>query len=144
PQFRIEANNFMNQLRSKIKIVIDTDRETQKGTLVDEFPIEGIDIHGKRRGLETFSEGEKTRISISIAWALKNLTRKKVYLPFKFNMMDEIADGLDETGIDYLNKIMGDDDQFIIITHFSHFKTKFSSSIKAIRENGQSFVEVVQ
>ncbi len=144
PQFRIEANNFMNQLRSKIKIVIDTDRETQKGTMADEFPIEGIDIHGKKRGLETFSDGEKSRISISIAWALRVLTRKKVYLPFQFNMLDEIADGLDETGIDFLNKIMGDDDQYLVITHFSHFKNKFSSSIKAIRENGQSFVEVIQ
>lgn len=144
PQFKVEANNFMNQLRSKIKIVIDTDRETKKGTLVDEFPIEGIDIHGKRRGLETFSEGEKSRISISLAWALRALTRKKVYLPFQFNMLDEIADGLDESGIDFLNKIMGDDDQYLVITHFSHFKNKFSSSIKAIRENGQSFVETIQ
>lgn len=144
PQFKVEANNFMNQLRSKIKIVIDTDRETKKGTLVDEFPIEGIDIHGKKRGLETFSEGEKSRISISLAWALRALTRKKVYLPFQFNMLDEIADGLDESGIDFLNKIMGDDDQYLVITHFSHFKNKFSSSIKAIRENGQSFVEVIQ
>jgi intein/homing endonuclease len=144
PQFKVEANNFMNQLRSKIKIVIDTDRETKKGTLVDEFPIEGIDIHGKKRGLETFSEGEKSRISISLAWALRALTRKKVYLPFQFNMLDEIADGLDESGIDFLNKIMGDDDQYLVITHFSHFKNKFSSSIKAIRENGQSFVETIQ
>ena len=144
PQFKVESNNFMNQLRSKIKIVIDTDRETKKGTLVDEFPIEAIDIHGKKRGLETYSEGEKSRISISIAWALRALTRKKVYLPFQFNMLDEIADGLDESGIDFLNKIMGDDDQYLVITHFSHFKNKFSSSIKAIRENGQSFVETIQ
>ena len=144
PQFRVEANNFMNQLRSKIKIVIDTDRETKKGTLVDEFPIEGIDIHGKKRGLETFSDGEKSRISISIAWSLRALTRKKVYLPFQFNMLDEIADGLDETGIDFLNKIMTDDDQYLVISHFSHFKNKFSSSIKAIRENGQSTVEIIQ
>ena len=138
PRFKVETNSYMQKLKSKLKVIIDTDRLTQKGTVTDEFPITAIDIHGNERGLETFSEGERSRISVAIAWALKSLTQQKIYLPFEFNMMDEIADGLDQSGIDQLTNIMDQDQQHLVITHFDHFKNKFSSNITCVRENGKS------
>jgi len=143
PQFEVETNSFMHKLRSTIQVNIDTDRLTKKGTVRDEFPITATDGQGRSRGLETFSDGEKSRISIAIAWALKSLTQKKIYLPFKFTLLDEIADGLDETGIDFLGTLMQGEEQFLVITHFNHFKDKFGSIIKSIKEHGQSNIETI-
>jgi len=141
PTFKLETNAVISRLKSKIKIKIDTEGLTKKGTIVDSFPISGIDANGKERGLETFSEGERARISLSISWALKTLVENQNYLPFKFTLMDEIADGLDESGIKYLSTLMDQTDgQFFVISHFNTFKDYFSDKINITKENGISTI----
>lgn len=143
PSFMVEVNSYLKKLKSKIKIKIDTESETKKGTIKNNFPIEAVDGYNKTRGLETFSEGEKSRISLSIAWALRSLTKDQNYLPFDFCMMDEIADGLDEVGIRNLsNLIEQSEGQFYVISHFNTFKDHFSETIKVIKENGESRIQI--
>lgn len=143
PSFRLEINSHLMKLGSSLKVLIDTEAETKKGTIKDSFPIEARDAYGKIRGLETFSEGEKSRISLAIAWALKTLIENQNYLPFDFTMMDEIADGLDETGIQMLSNLIDNTEkQFYVISHFNVFKDVFSETINVVKEKGKSIAKV--
>jgi len=143
PSFENESNHFLNVLKSRIKITLDTEKESKKGTIKDTFPMEAIDPEGNKRGLETFSKGEKARVSLAIAWALKVLKENTNYLPFSFTLMDEIADGLDETGIKYLSHLADtSEEQFYIVSHYNTFKDLFSEKIIITKENGQSTINM--
>jgi len=142
PEFQDYTNYLLGILEAGMTVQFSTLGAKKKGGSKLEFSINVCNSNGKFRKLKTYSQGERRRIAVCIALALKQLSKNKGYMAMDFSMLDEIIDNLDETGADEFFKLLEKtDDTEFIITHSSKFGIRFSNSIHIIRQESGVKIE---
>jgi DNA repair exonuclease SbcCD ATPase subunit len=138
PQLEERINTVLCQM-SDFKIRLDT----QKATADEEGVKEGLFItvindQGQEMSYESYSGGEKSRITISISEGLATLLTSSI----GFRIMDEIIIGLNPEMItdfvSVLTKLQEKYQQIIFISHIPEAKEIFENSITVIKTNGIS------
>jgi DNA repair exonuclease SbcCD ATPase subunit len=83
---------------------------------------------------ENFSEGEKTRIDLSLMFAWRAVAKLKNSVSTNLLILDEVLDGsLDNSGIDDIMKLINsfrNETNIFVISHKDLFVDKFDSIIK--------------
>jgi len=137
PQLEERINNVLGQM-SDFKIRLDT----QKTTIDEEGIKEGLFITvindiGEELPYESYSGGEKIKITISISEALASLMSG-----IGFRIMDENILSLDkestESFVDVLIKLQEKFPQLLIISHLQEIKDLFENKIEIKKINGVS------
>lgn len=94
------------------------------------------------------SKGEKRRVSVIVAFALRALARWRQPVVANLMIFDEIFDGLDGAGLrgaaEILQEEMADGTSVLLITHDDNLKRYFPATriISVIRQGGEATVEV--
>lgn len=107
-------NNYLNVLDFFVSFNLDDSfNETIKSRHRDEF------------SYASFSEGEKSRIDLSLLFAWRQISKMKNSLSTNLLILDEVMDSsLDVDGVDNLNKILstlGEDTNVFVISHKKEF-----------------------
>lgn len=114
----------------------------QAGEVSKDFSVLITDENGIERVFETYSKGERTRIGVCVGFALRDIAMTRNSLPFDFILIDEIVDGLDETGIgEFFKLIRTLPGQKLIISHNSSLKQMFSSVLCLTKKNGAIYLK---
>ena len=137
PQLEEKINNVLGKM-SDFKIRLDT----QKSTADDEGVKEGLFITVLNDRMEelpfdSYSGGEKIKITISISEALASLVSN-----VGFRIMDENIVSLDKESTEgfviVLEKLQGKFNQLIVVSHLQEVKDIFENKITVIKTNGIS------
>ncbi len=138
PAFEERTNYFLDHMEVGMRVRFAT--QTQKKNSEDmknQFDLSIIDETGETRPFETYSQGEVKRIGICVGFALRELTLDRGYNAFKFLMLDEVIDSLDETGVnEFFNLLSHVSGLKFMITHNTDLKTKFSDVLRISKRNG--------
>ena len=143
PSFEHQANHYLSKMEVGMRVQFNTmkEKKSSKGEYKDQFDITIIDENQNKRDLETYSQGESKRIGVCVGFSLRELTLNKGYSSFNFLMMDEIIDSLDETGIgEFFNLLQIISGLKLLISHNSDLKSRFKHTIKAVKENGKTYI----
>lgn len=96
---------------------------------------------------ESLSNGERRRVDLTVALALRACARWRIAEPINLSVWDEVFDKLDESGmrraIEVLQRDLSELETVFVITHSAAFRTMFSGArtLHVIREHGVSRVE---
>lgn len=136
PIINDKINAYLDQLNFYVQFTLDSQfNEKIKSRYRDTFEY------------NSFSEGEKLRIDISILLAWRDIMKTRSSMSTNLLIMDEILDGsMDHMGVeDFLRVVggIGDDSNVFIISHRgSQLADKFDSTLE-FKKNG-NFSEVTQ
>lgn len=127
-------NKLINKYLAQMDFFVDFQineafEETIKSRFRDEF------------SYESFSEGEKARIDLSILLTWREIGRMRNSCSTNILILDEVFDGsLDIDGIENLSKIMNifKDTNIIVISHKEDFIDRFDQTIKFVKDRGYS------
>lgn len=137
PQLEERINDVLSQM-SDFKIRLDT----QAPKADDEGVKEGLFItvkndQGQEMPYESYSGGEKVKITIAISEALASLMNE-----IGFRIMDENIVSLDKEStegfVDVLTKLQNKFPQLLVISHLQEVKDMFEKKITIIKNNGVS------
>jgi len=145
PAFESQVNLYLDMFQVGLKISLDTLTKKKKpkdgNEHITKFDLSVIDEQGIKAPFETFSEGGKKRIAVCVGFALRQLTLTKGYNIFNFLLLDEVADRLDNTGIDLFFRVLREiSGMKFIISHDNSLKNRFTNNLIVKRENGISYV----
>jgi len=139
PQLEDRINEILNQM-SDFRIKLDTQKETVSGDgLKEGLFITVLNDRGEELPFESYSGGEKVKITVAISEALSGLQNH-----IGFRIMDENIISLDtestEGFVEVLTQLQSKFPQLIIISHLPEVKDIFEKHIKIIKTNGISRV----
>lgn len=114
--------------------------------LDEEFNESILSRHRDAFGYDSFSEGEKQRIDLSLLFTWRQIAKMKNSVATNLLMLDETFDSsLDHEGVDNLLKILytlGDDTNIFIISHKGDILDgKFENKIEFIKEKNFSKIK---
>lgn len=95
---------------------------------------------------ESLSNGERRRIDLTIALALRSCARWRIAEPINISVWDEVFDKLDESGmrraVEVLQQDLSELETVFVITHSTAFRTMFSGArtLRVVRQHGVSRV----
>jgi len=142
PIFESRINHYLKTLNTQFSVRLSLTRQKKTGGFTQEFQILVMDENGIEREYETFSEGEMRRIALCVGFSLRDIALTRNALPFDFVKIDEIVDGLDNTGIQEFFKLISTlHGQKFIVSHNEELKQLFSNIITVRRRNGVSRIE---
>jgi DNA repair exonuclease SbcCD ATPase subunit len=138
PKFEDTVNEYLERIH--IGLRVDFDTEKVKATATKKELSEGkgfkeefsayIIKDGNMLPFGMHSLGERGRIGMCVGFALNKLSREKGNNLFEFLMLDEVADSLDETGLNELVKLLDEiPGQKYVISHNDKFKDMFDYTI---------------
>jgi len=135
PRLEDKINEILSQL-SEFRIRLDT----QKATVDGESTVEGLYINifnelGEQFDYQSYSGGEKLKISVAISEALASLQK------CGFRILDEIFTALDETSTDSFASVINNFAQTICITHLRQIKDMFENKITIAKVDGTSTIK---
>ena len=148
----IVIDYLLSSLEDKINVVLAKlsdfriKLDTQKKSADGENNIEGFFITvcnemGEEMPYESYSGGEKVRITFAISEALASLGSKKV----GFRLVDEAVLALDENSLEsfmtVVQTLLTDFNQVFFISHIQDIKDAFDKKINIVKRNGISTVE---
>jgi DNA repair exonuclease SbcCD ATPase subunit len=122
---------------STITVTFDPNRESKSEKLIRASGETGPDY-------DSMSNGEKRRVQIITALALRDLARWRLGSPINFQVFDEVFDALDEDGLRGMTEVLQRDVDEIgsvfLITHNDSLKTLFPGTrvMRVVKENGES------
>lgn len=127
-----ELEEYSNEILSKIcneptALKIRTQRQNENGSWAETFDIE-VTAGGRTDEFDTFSGGEKFRISFSLRLALSKILSKRMGGALKFLLLDEVSSSLDDKGLNmFINivKQLSADLKIMVITHDEKLKESF-------------------
>jgi DNA repair exonuclease SbcCD ATPase subunit len=96
---------------------------------------------------ESLSNGERRRVDLTIALALRSCARWRIAEPINLSVWDEVFDKLDESGmrraVEVLQRDLSELETVFVITHSAAFKAMFggANTIKVVRQHGVSRIE---
>jgi len=121
-------NAKLREMGSRIRVELVTEATKKSdGVSIDRYDII-IHSAGKKRPWETYSGGEKQRISLAIYFAFNELIKSKFGIDVNILIFDEIFMSMDDVGRDiFLGMIrkMGKHKNVIIITHIEEIISEF-------------------
>jgi len=108
------VNQNLSEAGSELRVRFEIKATANK----TDFHIKVCDPDGVWRNYGTYSGGERQRIALACALAQRELTQSSGGFQLNFMMMDEVIDGLDAQGLDYLiNRLSQLPGQYFLITH---------------------------
>ncbi|MCX6003682.1 MAG: SMC family ATPase [Chloroflexi bacterium] len=137
PEIEIEANRLLARMTdNRMHIKIETQRETQKGDVVETLEIKISDEVGTRN-YEMFSGGESFRINFAIRIAFSRLLARRAGAPLPTLIIDEGFGTQDTVGIEKLreaiNSIQDDFEKILVITHVEELRDAFPARIDVVK-----------
>jgi len=139
PRLEEKINEILSKL-SDFRVQLDT----QKGTADGEGTIEGLFINifnerGEQFSFESYSGGERLKITVAISEALASLQK------CGFRIFDELFIGLDEESVEHFAEVVDQlQDKFkqmLCISHLRTIKDLFSDKITITKINGNSQIQ---
>jgi len=132
-----ETNKMLSSFSSDIaNIEFCTDRSTYFDIFASFF--------GQRRRFETFSNGQKCRISFCIRFALAKIVAKHSKSHIKFVMIDEAVGSFDEEGVESMGdmlKTLSKEYRIFVISHKKDLQDILGDRILVAQTNGISSIE---
>jgi len=127
-----ELEEYANNTLSKIcneptAIKIKTQRQNDNGSWSETFDIE-VTAGGRTDEFDTFSGGEKFRISFALRLALSKILSKRMGGALKFLLLDEVSSSLDDKGLEMfitIVKQLSGDLKILVISHDEKLKESF-------------------
>lgn len=127
------VNKYLNALDFFVSFNLDENfNEVVKSRYRDEF------------SYDSFSEGEKQRISLALTFAWRDVARMKNSVNCNLVVFDELFDSsLDQTGMDLCIGLLHGlkDTNTFVISHKEGIADKFSSSIKITKKNNFTIID---
>jgi len=131
-----ELENYSNDTLAKIcneptSISIQTQKQLDSGSWTETFEIM-VKAGSRTDDFDTFSGGEKFRISLALRLALSNILSKRMGGIIKFLLLDEVSSNLDNKGLEmFINivKQLSDEMKILVITHSERLKERFEDII---------------
>jgi DNA repair exonuclease SbcCD ATPase subunit len=139
PQLEEKINEILSKL-SDFRVIL----ETQKTGAKEETILEGLFITvvnelGEHLDFQSFSGGEKIKISLSINEALAEISK------INFRFFDETVVALDNESVqqflEAMNNIQEKVSQVLCISHMQEIKDSFDEKITVIKNNGNSIIK---
>jgi len=136
-----KVNKILSQL-SDFRIRFDTQRKSADG----ESTIEGLYINivnemGEEMSYESYSGGEKIRITFALSEAFASLGHNKI----GFRLIDEAVLALDpnslESFMEVVQTLLSDFSQVLFISHIQDIKDLFEHSIEVTKKDGTSEIK---
>ena len=119
-----------------------TMRELKSNELKQEFNIEVVDKFGRKRQIDSFSDGERKTLAICLSLAVNQYRSDNKSMPFGFILSDEIFDGLDIVGQSAIIKVLSNiDKQILLISHSEDLKNLFTNKLIAVKNKGVVKIE---
>ena len=147
PEITEEANRLLGRMtNNRLQVMIDTQRQTQKGSIAETLDIRISDELGTRN-YELFSGGEAFRINLALRIALSKLLARRAGAPLPTLVIDEGFGSQDaaarERLIEAINVIQADFQCLLVITHIAELKDQFPVHIDVIKTPEGSIASVV-
>lgn len=133
PEITEEANRLLGRMtNNRLRIMMDTQRQTQKGTVAETLDIRISDELGTRN-YELFSGGEAFRVNLALRIALSKLLARRAGAPLPTLVIDEGFGSQDaaalERLIEAINIIQSDFRCLLVITHLAELRDQFPVQI---------------
>jgi exonuclease SbcC len=147
PEITDEANRLLARMTNgRLQVMLDTQRQTQKGGVAETLDIRISDELGTRN-YELFSGGEAFRVNLALRIALSKLLARRAGAPLPTLVIDEGFGSQDaaalERLIEAINVIQSDFRCLLIITHLAELKDQFPVQIAVSKTPEGSFAEVL-
>lgn len=131
-----ELEGHSNNILSKIcneptSISVQTQKQNDNGSWTETFDIIVKDTL-RSDSFETYSVGEKFRVSLALRLALSKILSERMGGVVKFLLLDEVSSSLDVRGLEMFMDIvkrLGKDMKIMVITHDDRLKEKFDDVI---------------
>jgi exonuclease SbcC len=131
---------------NRMHVTLETQRETQKGTVRETLDIKIADEWGTR-AYELFSGGEAFRINLALRIALSKLLARRAGAPLPTLVIDEGFGTQDaaarERLVEALNAIQDEFQCLLIVTHLDDLKDLFETRIEVVKNGDGSVARVV-
>ncbi|MDP2948639.1 MAG: SMC family ATPase, partial [Chloroflexota bacterium] len=146
PEITDEANRLLNQMTSgRMSVTMSTQRESQKGTVVETLDIKIADELGTR-SYEMFSGGEAFRINFALRIALSRLLARRAGAPLPTLVIDEGFGTQDSAGrqalVEAIQAIQDDFRCLLVITHIDELREAFPVRIEVTKTPEGSAIAV--
>ena len=146
PELEDEANAILFRMTDgRMRVKLDTQRETRAGDVVETLDITVSDELGPR-AYELFSGGEAFRINFALRVALSKLLARRAGASLRTLIIDEGFGTQDAQGrerlIESINAIQSDFDKVLVITHIDEIKEAFPVRIEVFKTPYGSQVRV--
>lgn len=131
-----ELENYANEILAMIcnestSISIKTQKQNDNGSWAETFDIL-VKAGARTDDFDTFSGGEKFRISLALRLALSNILSTRMGGEIKFLLLDEVSSNLDNKGLNMfidIVKQLSTDIKILVITHNERLKERFEDII---------------
>ena len=132
PEIEITANDFLSKISDNLQVEFQTVEKLKNGNEQDTLKI--IIHDGKQfRAFETYSGGEKFRVSLAIRLALSKILTRRAGVDLELLILDEPGAFLDDNGRNsFVQMINGLKDSFsniLVITHLTELKAAFDNRL---------------
>lgn len=138
-----KANQYLNVLTNgSVSISFDTQKSLKSGETREKFDCH-IVTDGSRVEYESYSGGEKRRISLAVDMALSDLMSDYYDSRFNIVVFDEALNYLDRQGRESFMRLVGDiaeTKRVFIVDHDAEFKAKFDEVLTIEKKHGISRV----
>ena len=146
PEIEEEANRLLSRMTGgRMRVNIDTQRETKKGESVETLDIKISDELGER-SYEMYSGGEAFRINLALRIALSKLLARRAGAPLPTLFIDEGFGTQDSNGlgklVEAINAIQDDFKMIIVITHLEELKEAFPVRIEVTKTSEGSVISL--
>jgi exonuclease SbcC len=147
PEITEETNRLLGRMtNNRLQVMLDTQRQTQKGSVTETLDIRISDELGTRN-YELFSGGEAFRVNLALRIALSKLLARRAGAPLPTLVIDEGFGSQDaaarERLIEAINVIQADFQCLLIITHIEELKDQFPVHIEVVKTPEGSIAGVV-
>ena len=147
PEIADEANRLLSQMTNgRMSVTMSTQRETQRGTIVETLDIKIADELGTR-SYEMFSGGEAFRINFALRIALSRLLARRAGAPLPTLVIDEGFGTQDSAGrerlVEAIHAIQDDFRCLLVITHIDELRDAFPVRIEVTKTPEGSTIAVV-
>lgn len=139
PKLEDKINEILSEL-SNFKVRLSTEKEgLSEGVVIDGLFINLYNENGEILEYNSYSGGEKTKITFSIFEGLASLQK------CDFRVLDEAVIGLDSETVNNFIEILNNNifkkiKQVIAVSHIPEIKECFENKIKVVKTNGNSII----
>jgi len=146
PEITEEANRLLARMtNNRLQVMMDTQRQTQRGSLTETLDIRISDELGTRN-YELYSGGEAFRINLALRIALSKLLARRAGAPLPTLVIDEGFGSQDaaalERLIEAINVIQSDFQCLLVITHLAELRDQFPVQIVVSKTADGAFATV--
>jgi DNA repair exonuclease SbcCD ATPase subunit len=142
PQLNQSAEYYSKILTDgEIEVLFSNQTELKSGDMAEKVDVQ-VRIRDASGSYKGCSGGERRRADIICTLALGDLAKNRLGQAFNIVVLDEIFDGLDDTGIeramDLLNVLAKDRDSVFVITHSDKMGANFPQALTVEWKDGMS------